>query len=277
MSTPRLTLGPMEIDRPTSLMLALRDLRDGILSVHVWSLLAWQEIKQRYRRSTLGPFWLTVSTGVMVASMGPLYGRLLGQDMSSYLAYLGLGIIIWSLIAGLINESCTAFIAAGGYIQQLKLPLTVHIMRVVYRNLIIFAHNVVIIVLLLVIYQPTFGWSLLLFPVAVLLIAINGIWTGILFGLLCARYRDIPQVVTSLVQVAFFLTPVIWKKEMLGRYRWAADMNPLTYFLEIVRAPLLNGTVIVTDWLMVFAITAAGFAVALATFSRFRARIAYWI
>ena len=260
-----------------SLRLALKDIKDGAFSIYLWPMLGWLEIKQRYRRSVLGPFWLTISTGAMIGGMGPLYGRLLGQDVSSYFSYLGVGIIVWFLIASLINDSCNAFISAGGYIQQLKLPLTVHVLRVVWRNLIIFAHNLVIVALILIFYRPNIGWSSLLMPLGVLLIAVNGVWLGILLGLLCARFRDIPQIVNSLVQVAFFLTPVIWKAEMLGKYRWTAEVNPLSHFLEIVRAPLVSGTTNTRSWAVVLAITVVGYAVTLAMFSRFRARIAYWV
>jgi ABC-type polysaccharide/polyol phosphate export permease len=257
--------------------LAFKDVKDGFCSIYVWPMLGWQEIKQRYRRSVLGPFWLTISTGAMIGGMGPLYGRLLGQEVGAYLPYLGVGLIVWFLIANLINESCYAFIAASGYIQQIKLPLTVHILRVVYRNLIIFAHNLLIVALILVFYQPKLDWTVLLTPIGVGLIALNGVWLGILLGLLCARFRDIPQFVSSLVQLAFFLTPVIWKPEMLGRYRWGAEINPLSYFLEIVRAPLLGEPINLSSWITVLAITFIGYAVTLIAFSRFRTRIAYWV
>lgn len=257
--------------------LAFQDVKDGVFSIHVWPMLGWQEIKQRYRRSALGPFWITLSTGAMIGGMGPLYGRLLGQDVGSYLPYLGIGLIVWLLIANLLNESCYAFISASGYIQQLRLPLTVHVLRVVYRNLIIFAHHLLIVAVILVFYPPRLDWSLLLMPVGVGLLAINGVWLGMLLGLLCARFRDIPQFVASLVPLAFFLTPVIWRPEMLGRYRWAADINPLSYFLEIIRAPLIGEPVWWTSWLAVLAITFVGHAIALAAFSRFRTRIAYWL
>jgi lipopolysaccharide transport system permease protein len=69
--------------RRSAWTLAARDLHTGLTSIHVWPLLAWYEIRQRYRRSALGPFWLTISTGILVAGMGPLYGRLFGQEVSS--------------------------------------------------------------------------------------------------------------------------------------------------------------------------------------------------
>lgn len=277
LATERCMTTYSDTERSNNFSLALRDVREGILSFHIWPLLAWQEMKQRYRRSLLGPFWLTISTGVMIVSMGPLYGRLLGQDMSSYTAYLALGIIIWSFVAGLLNESCTAFIAAEGYVQQMKLPLTVHVARVVYRNVLVFAHNAVIVGAVVLIYRPSFSWHLLLMPLGVFLIAVNGIWMGLLLGLLCTRFRDIPPVVTSLVQVAFFITPVIWKEEMLGQHRWVADVNPLSHFLAVVRDPLLSPTIDMAHFAIVGGIAVVGFAVALPIFAAFRGRIAYWL
>jgi ABC-type polysaccharide/polyol phosphate export permease len=260
-----------------NLLLALRDLQDGISSIHVWSTLGWLEIKQRYRRSTLGPFWLTISTGAMIAGMGPLYSRLFNQDLSAYFPYLTVSFIVWLFISGLITDSCLAFISAEGFIKQVKLPLTIHILRLVWKNLIIFGHNFIIVLIVLLFYRQAWDWHLLLVPLGVLMIVVNGLWVGILFGSICARFRDIPQIVTSLVLVAFFLTPIMWKPETLGKYRWTADINPLYHFLEIVRTPLLGEAPNLLSWKVVIFITLAGYATMLLFFSRYRARIAYWV
>src|SRR5262245_33855549 len=110
-------------------------------------MLGWQDIKQRYRRSVIGPFWITISYGAMVAGMGPLYGRLLQQDVSAYLPYLAVSFVVWFLISGIINDACNAFIGAEGYIKEVRLPLTVHVLRIVWRNVIIFVHNCLIVII----------------------------------------------------------------------------------------------------------------------------------
>lgn len=262
---------------PSQFRLALDDLKDGIGAIYVWPTLGWLEIKQRYRRSVLGPFWLTISTGFMLACMGPLYGKMFGQPVPSYFSYLAISFVVWILVSGLINDSCTAFIQAEGYIKQTKLPLTVHVMRAVWKNLLIFAHNLVIVVLVLAFFQPGVDWNLLLVPLAVLAISVNGVWSGIVLGLICARFRDIPPIVSSLVQVAFFLTPIFWTPSMLGRHQWAADLNPLFHFMEIVRRPLMGQDLSPLSWGVVLAITFLGVVLMLAVFQRFRARIAYWV
>lgn len=267
----------MERIRPSNLSLALQDLTSGVGSIYIWPMLGWLEIKQRYRRSVLGPFWLTLSSGVMVAAMGPLYGRLFNLDLPTYLPFLAVSLILWALIGGLIAESCQVFIAAEGFIKQIKLPYTVHVMRVIWRNMIIFGHNLIVIAVVLLVFPPSWSWHLLLFPLAIFLLAVNAIWMGLLLGLVCARFRDIPPIVTSLLQVAFFLTPVMWRPEMLGRHQWALLWNPLYYFLEIVRAPLLGQGFSPSLWGGVVLITVVGFAVTILLFGRFRARIPYWV
>jgi len=260
-----------------NLTLAVKDVWDGVRRIYIWPMLGWQDIKQRYRRSVIGPFWLTLSYGAMVAGMGPLYGRLLQQDIGSYLPYLATSFVIWILMSSIIIDACSAFIGAEGYIKQVKLPLTVHVLRLVWKNVLIFFHNFVIVLLVMFIYPPPLTWALLLIPAGVLMLALNGIWLGLLFGMLCARFRDIPQVVSSFVQIVFFLTPVMWHSEMLGRKQWLVELNPFYHFLEIVRAPLISGGGAMRSWLMVTLITIAGFLVTLLVFSRYRARVAYWV
>ena len=261
----------------SNVALALADIRNGLKSVHVWPVLGWLEIKQRYRRSVIGPFWLTLSYGAMIAGMGPLYGSLLQQDISSYFPYLATGFVVWFLIANVIGDGCNSFIAAEGFIKQVKLPLTVHVLRVIWKNLIIFAHNAVIVLLVLAYYRPVFEWHVLLAPLGLIMVAVNALWFGLLFGLLCARFRDIPQVVGSVMQVAFFLTPVMWPSRLLGDYQWAADWNPFFHFLETIRAPLLGHGAAPRSWAIVLVVTVAGWLVTMLMFSRFRGRVAYWV
>ena len=225
----------------------------------------------------LGPFWLTISTGAMIAGMGPLYGRLFKQEISTYFPYLAVSFIVWQLIAALVQDSCGAFIAAEGMIKQVKLPLSVHVLRLIWKNLVLFAHNLVIIVIVMLSFSLPLSWGFLLLPLGLLVIAFNALWLGILLGMFSARFRDIPQIVASITQVAFFLTPVMWHVSMLGEYSWTVTLNPFFDFLEIVRAPLLGKAPDQKAWLAVGLISVVGALGTLTFFSRFRARIAYWI
>jgi ABC-2 type transport system permease protein len=260
-----------------NLTAALLDLRNGALNVHVWSMMGWQEIRQRYRRSTLGPFWLTISAGTLIGAMGPLYAKLLGQDVGAYFPFVAIGFVVWQLLAAVFTDAGQTFIGMDQYIKQVSLPFTIYVMRMVWRNLIIFAHNLVIVVVVLILFPPKLGWQILLLPLAVMAIAVNGVWVGTVVGMLSARFRDIPQIMSSVVQVFFFMTPVLWRVEMLGRHQWAANLNPFYHFLEIVRAPLLGVDTNPASWPAVLGMTAIGFLITLRFLTRYRARIAYWV
>src|SRR5947207_5629997 len=92
--------------RPSHAVLAWRDLASGFAKVWMWWALALQDIRLRYRGSVLGPFWLTISTLVMVVAMGVIYSELFHMEMSTYLPFLTLGLIVWQLLAGTISEGC---------------------------------------------------------------------------------------------------------------------------------------------------------------------------
>jgi ABC-type polysaccharide/polyol phosphate export permease len=249
----------------------------SLRSVHVWTRLAWQEVRQRYRRSMLGPFWLTINTGALLVGMGPLYGRLLGQEFASYFPHLAIGLVLWQLMASIINDSTHVFIAAEPLIKQVQLPLGIHVLRMIWRNAILFAHNAVIVAAVLALYGPGFRWTILLSVFGIAAILVNALWLGTLLGLLSARFRDFPLITTMLVQLGFFLTPVLWTRGQLGPYEWVVRLNPLAHFLEVVRTPLLGTVPPALSWAVVAGVTVAGSAVSLLLFARYRWRIAYWL
>lgn len=256
---------------------ALRDIREGLFGTPVWFHLAWQEVRQRYRRSMLGPFWITISTGAMVGGMGPLYGHLLHQDLGAYFRHLAVGFVIWTFISGYINEVCTAFISSESFIKQVKLPYSMFVMKVLAKNLLIFLHNALIIVVILLCFPPD---RLTVLPVALLgflLVLLNLLWMGGILAMTCARFRDIPQIVVSCMQVLFFLTPVMWRADMLGDKRAVADWNLFYHLIEIVREPLLGGLPDTSSWLIAACSVLVGSCLALTLFSRYRARISYWV
>jgi len=256
---------------------AVDDVKEGTLNVSVWSMLGWQEVRQRYRRSTLGPFWLTLSTGALILGMGPLYGRLFNQPLAGYFPYLAVGIVVWQLISSILTDSTQVFIGAEQYVKQIKLPLTTYVLRMVWRNAIIFAHNFLIVLLVLLFFIPSWNWWSPIAIAGVAAILVNGVWVGLILGMVCARFRDITQIVASVIQIAFFLTPVMWRVETLGKHRWIAELNPLYHMLEVIRGPLLGNVPTLRSWMAVLVVTLIGFSLTLLMFSRYRARVAYWV
>lgn len=274
-------LGPDAEGGHTAFQAAIKDFWGGIKLYPVWSMLAWQDIRQRYRRSVIGPFWLTISTAIMVGALGFLYAGLFRQEIHSYLPFLAIGLIVWSFIATTLNEACTVFVSVEGMMKQLRLPLTVHVCRVVWRNLIIFAHSVIIIVIVMIWAGTPLTWGLWLVPLAAVLYCFNALNIGLLLGIVCTRFRDIAPLVANFVQLLFFVTPIMWNPQILigksADLAWIANYNPFYHFIEIFRAPLLGKSFPLDSWCVALTATAILWIFALWVMTKFRHRVAYWL
>jgi ABC-2 type transport system permease protein len=279
------TLGPDRAPSPSarSWGSAFGDLRGGWRQRQLWGHLAWQDIRQRYRRSVLGPIWITISMAVTAVALGVLYAGLFGNDLSVQLPYILVGFIVWAFISGCISEGSEVFIANEGLIRQLPAPLSVHVYRLVWRQILFFAHNLIVYAVMLLVFPQPLGWaSLTAFP-AFLLLAANGAWVALLLGIVTTRFRDLTPITQSLVQLLFFLTPIVWiYDDLLANAAIAArarlvEFNPLLHFIEIIRQPMLGHEQHLRHWVVVLVITVVGWAVTLVAVRRYRSRIAYWV
>jgi ABC-type polysaccharide/polyol phosphate export permease len=257
---------------------AAHDFERAFIDWRMWLLLGTNDIKQRYQRSRVGQFWITLSMMVMTGSLGFVYSYLFRTPIKTYLPFLATGIIAWTLLSSLVIEACGAFTTAETYLRQVPISKSIFVNRVLVRNLVIFAHNLLIAPVLYITLGGWPGWPVLLVPLGLLVIAANGFWIGLLLGTLCARFRDLPQLVASAVQIAFFITPVMWSPDQLpSRVGWLTTANPMASLLALLRDPLLGDVPKAHDYVFGISLALAGLAVAVPFFARFRARIVYWL
>ncbi|MDO9503388.1 MAG: ABC transporter permease [Falsiroseomonas sp.] len=262
---------------PQRLRKAIEDVRLGTSRWRLALTLAWLDIRNRYRGSVLGPFWLTLSTGVMLAGLGLLYARLFDLPLREYLPHLAVSLVIWNAISQMVNDSTTSLTSSEAIIRQLPLPYTVHALRCAMRNGIIAAHNLPLILLVFLLCGHLPGPEALLAIPGFILIAINAVAAALFLGMLCARFRDIAPIVGSIMQLAFFLTPILWKPKLLGGWEVWMPLNPFYALLETVRGPLVEGGGPPLAWLAAILYTLATVTMAAAFFVRFRSRVAFWV
>lgn len=263
---------------------AWRDLARGFGQRELWWVLGLQDIKQRYRRSTLGPLWITIATGVMAVALGLLYSLLFQQDVAVFLPHVAVGLIIWSFISGCIKDGAEIFIENEGLVKQLPSALSVHVYRLVWRQFLFMAHNLVIWLVLLAVFRIPVGWNVLLAIPAFALLIINGVWVTMFFGIIATRFRDVAPLLESLVQLAFYMTPIVWTTRTLKEHGGAiaerakiAEINPLFHYLEIARGPMINEPVPAYHWWLVLGFTAAGILLTVCVMRQWRFRVSYWV
>jgi lipopolysaccharide transport system permease protein len=266
-----------EPDFVTRNRLAVRDVKDGARLLPLAWTLGWLDIKLRYRGSMLGPLWLTLSTGIMVGALGYLYAGIFQTDVHDYLPFLALSIVLWGFLASVVSESCTTFTESEGIVRSVRMPFFLFATRLLIRNVLVLGHNILVIGIVYVVFHVWPGWHALMAIPGLLVWGIDSLALALLLGTFCARFRDILPIVSSVMQIAFFTTPVIWKPEQLGSGQTLLPLNPFFDLLEIVRAPLLGALPGAQVWLGAGLCSIALLGLAWGLFSRARGRITFWI
>lgn len=216
---------------------AISDIAAATRRMPLVGILGWQDVRQRYRRSALGPLWLTISMGVMIATIGVVFGTLFKSPLMEFLPSLASGTILWGFISTVINEGCTSFIVSDAIIRQLPIPLFVHVLRMAWRNMIILGHNLLILPIVFVAVGKSIHPVILESVAGFALLLLNLLWMGLILAAACARFRDLAQIVASVLQVVFYLTPIMWLPSSLpaNASAYLLGFNPVYHLLEIAR------------------------------------------
>lgn len=257
---------------------AVRDLSAGLSRPWLWIGLAWTDIRLRFRGSLLGSLWITVNISLLVLALTLIFAGTFGTHRAVYAPYVATGLVFWYFIQGTINDSCQVFAASADTIRNTSMALSVHVLRLVARNAIVLGHNLLIVPIVLLAAGVAPGPSAWTAVPALLLLVFAVFWASLLLALLGARFRYIGQVVTNLMQLLFFLTPIFWPVSALGDGRgWLVALNPVFSFIDIVRAPLLGIAPAPASWPLALGLAALAVLFALGALAQMRSRVPYWI
>ena len=247
----------------------------------IWGRLGWLEIKRRYRRTVIGPFWTSLSLFIFVVVLGTVGSGLLSKQAHDYLPFLVAGMLVWVMLSNIMIEGGAVFIAGAGLLRQKQFEYSLLIYALVWRNLIVFFHNMIVYAAIFLFYSPEkITFKIIIYGIpGMLALMVNGAWISILLGIITLRFRDVQQIIQSIVQVAMFVTPIFWLPDSLHGLRRIifVGLNPLYHLLSIVRDPLMGNTPRLNSYIAVGIITVVGWIVTLVIYKKFRKRIPYWI
>jgi ABC-type polysaccharide/polyol phosphate export permease len=257
--------------------IARQDVIEAVGLAPVWLHEGWINVVWRFRRTRLGPFWHTLGLAGFVLTMGVIWSTILKIDPYEYFRYVTVNLIVWSLIAAFITDGTATLVNEQTTALSMRYPYIAFAFAHIWRALLLFAHHFVLYVAVIVFTLYPVGWAVLLAVPGLVLLAANGVWLSLFFGILGLRWRDIAPATSTAMQVLIFVTPVYWPKEMLGpNLAFAADFNPLYHFVRIVRDPLLGTAPPLSSWIWVLSTLAVGTTLTLWVYGRFRERMPYW-
>lgn len=256
----------------------LSEIAGGVTNWRQGYLMGISVLRQRYSRSRLGQFWLTVSTGIMIAAIGLTWAVLWRTSPTKIMPYIATSIILWNFLTATLNEATNSVIMAQSYFLNQSLNLTTPVYATIFSNVLILLHNAVIIVLVMLVFWKPVSWACLLFIPGFLLVIVTLSWVACVVAIMCTRYRDVIQVVASVLTTAFFVTPVMFKPEFIPeKVRWLNMLNPFAIIMSVVRDPILGQVPDWQTWVIASIIAFGGLILALPFIGTYNKRVVYWI
>ncbi|KXK43342.1 ABC transporter permease [Nitrosomonas europaea] len=256
---------------------ALEDLLQTLRHWPVVSFMALSDVRARYKRSVLGPLWLTLGTAVGSAGLGLLWSELLKVEAKTFIPSLTAGLILWQLISGVITESSTLYGRQAAIIRNMSLPLMIHPLQLLFKHLINLAHNAPVYLLVALVLSIPLTASTLWFLPCLLLVALNLFWICMVVSLLGARFRDLEYIIAAVMPLLMFVSPVFYRPNYLPFSEGLIWANPLSHLIEIIRYPLLGSPppmfVVQTNLVMLL----VGGSFALWLFNKKCDRISFWV
>lgn len=261
------------------LYIAWNDLISSFSFWRIFYVIGINDIKKRYARSKIGQLWLTLSLSINIATISIVWSYLFRMSISEYLPFLAIGTIIWQYISICIMEGANLYITSAPYLRELNIPKFTYVNSLLFRNIVVLGHNLLVLI-------PIYTFCSIPISITGLLLSVTGLVitslflvpTAILVSLISLRFRDFPNITASLLQIAFYVTPIIWKTNLMPeKFFPYLILNPFAVFLSVCRDPLLNAKIPDYYWLATLIYTALAWAVAFIIFSRFRSRIVYWL
>ena len=261
----------------STIFVGLVDLVSGVRLWPVWIALAREDIDDQHRRTTLGPVWLTINYLMFAGTFIFVIHPSNTEQGSIYAPYAAIGLMIWFYLMDNINQAVTLFAREESYIKGTRLPLSVYIMRLGMQALIraVYTLTGCLAIVLISGFFPTFGWLWSVLAILVILATIPA--AIILLAMLGTFFPDSQFIISNLMRVGMFLTPIFWiytpgeggARGML--YYW----NPFTYYINLVREPILSGAPHISDAMTCIAISAFAWILALYLLGRLRHEVVF--
>lgn len=258
--------------------LAKYDLLDPLRHSEGWFVTAWGELAARYGRTLIGAAWNMVIFGTFCIVIITLFGSLQPDLDFEFGPFVVIGFLIFSLLSTVLTDATGVYITNQGWMKGTQLPYGFYIYKGMMRNLFIFGFNLIAAIGILVFYydfQPDASQLFILAAIPVYIV--NGITANIVLGAICVRYRDLVQVVQTFTRFSLFITPIMWTADRDGIRGVFAQWNPLTHFIEIVREPILHGSVPHHSWVIVMGATAGMIVISIPVYILTRRRLVYWL
>jgi ABC-type polysaccharide/polyol phosphate export permease len=262
---------------PSALKAALKDVGDGIRLAPLWWRLGLDQTASRFQRSILGPFWMACNLLVVAFALAFLVSALMGVNIMGTFPQVVAGLLAWSLVGTTIADAQAIFLYNAGLMQSQRLPLTFYVFLHAQKAATNFLFQLIAFwaVMMIIGKFAIPHWTLIPAVALVLLIVC---FQGFIIAIPSTRFRDVAYMMSYVVQLLFYVTPVFWMTDNVSvNKRWVIELNPLGHQVELLRAALTGHAPAAIDWLWTLGTTGVLALIAIVLLAMFRKRVVFWL
>ncbi len=201
-----------------------------------------RDLVVRYKRSVLGIAWTMLSPLLNMIALAFVFSTVLKGGIPYYAVYLLCGLLFWSFFSQTTGHAASLTLEAAETTKKVYVPRSVFVAEAVGVGTVNVVLGLVPLALIVLFSGHPFRWTWLFLPVSLVIGMVFSAGVGLFVFTLASRFIDVKETYLVLLQVVFFLTPIVYDSSMVpGRFRWIVRLNPMTYLVEVFRAPLYNG------------------------------------
>ena len=202
-----------------------------------------RDIKTRYKRSVLGVTWTMLHPLLTMVILTVVFSSIFRFRADNYAIYLLSGLLIWNFFSTTILHAMTQLAWGGALLRRIYLPKAVFAVSSIGTGLVNLALAMIPLLLIMIVANTPISPALLFLPVAVVLTAMFALGMGLFLSTLAAYYTDVVRMFEILLLLWFYLTPILYPLEIVPeQFRWVVAVNPMTQYVALFRAPILEGT-----------------------------------
>jgi len=251
-----------------------------IRDLHLPIVMAVIEIKIRYARTSLGPWWQTINMMVLSLVLSFVFTKVFNAPSEEYVPFLIIGLIFWNFLQGILVESSVCLVHSRNLILNSTNPIWIYPFKLVFRVLIQFLHHALLIPIVVYYFKIDFNLiSIVSFLTGMFVSIFIMLQMASILSILGSRFHDLEQVVTNIVQVLFYATPIIWMPSLVLGREFYMEYNPFYHVINIIRIPVIDGDMQIWQSSLVVSIALLGCLILLNyyIYRRFSKMVSYWV
>jgi ABC-type polysaccharide/polyol phosphate export permease len=201
------------------------------------------DLRRCYRHSILGLGWSLLLPLSMTVVLCTVFATLFDVEVRTFAPYLLAGLTVWNFVTSVMTQGCQSFLQGESYIRQHPAPLAIYPLRATLGASIHLLAGLAVVLGLVWCLSGFANVPVLISLLPTLLLLFCFAWSlAVCMGVLNVLFQDIQHLIQVLLQVVFYLTPIMYPAKVLRErgLTWVVAWNPLSAFLELVRAPLVN-------------------------------------